>query len=119
MFGLTEAPRVFLSLAACDMRRGADSLSGLVTQHFGRSSLDRSLYVFFSRDRSRVKILHWDGDGYWLHSKRLETSTFRVTTTEDGKEEITGIDLENLLSGMDFRRIKLSKKVEANLSRSA
>jgi transposase len=72
--------------------------------------------VFFSRNRSRVKILHWDGDGYWLHYKRLETSTFRVATKEDGAEELTGVDLSRLLYGMDFKRIKLSKRVEQSLS---
>lgn len=118
MLNLSADTRVYLSLDRTDMRRGCDSLSGIVSEYFGRNSLDRALYVFFSRDRSRVKILHWDGDGYWLHYKRLETSTFRVTIKEDGKEELTGLDLSKLLSGMDFRRIKLSKRVEQSLSRS-
>lgn len=116
MFNLNPETRVYLALGATDMRRGSDSLSGIVSDYFGRNPLDKALYVFLSRDRSRVKLLHWDGDGYWLHSKRLETSTFRVAITEDGKEELTGVDLSKLLSGMDFRRIKLSKRVERSLS---
>lgn len=118
MLELSSETRVYLSLAATDMRRGSDSLSAIVSEHFNRSALDRSVYVFLSRDRSRVKILHWDGDGYWLHYKRLETSTFRVATKENGSEELTGVDLSRLLSGMDFRRIKLSKRVEESLSKS-
>lgn len=115
MLELSSSTRVYLSLAATDMRRGADSLSQLVAEHFSHNSLDGSLYVFISRDRKKVKILHWDGDGYWLHYKRLETSTFRIATRDDGKEELTGVDLKRLLQGIDLRRIILARKVEQRL----
>lgn len=118
MLTLDSSTKVYLSLRATDMRCGCDSLSQIVSEQLGRNSLDRALYVFLSRDRSRVKILHWDGDGYWLHYKRLETSTFRIAAREDGSEELTGVDLSKLLSGMDFKRIKLSKRVEQSLSKT-
>ena len=119
MLELKPCTRVYLSLSGTDMRRGCDSLSQAVEEHFGRNSLDGALYVFVSRNRKRVKILHWDKDGYWLYYKRLEASTFRIGTREDGSEKLTGVDLAQLLQGVDLRRIKLSKRVEESLSRQA
>ena len=110
---------VYLYLGGTDMRRSFDRLSAMVQEHFGRNSLDGAVYVFLSRDRKKVKLLHWERDGYWLHYKRLETSTFRVQVNPDGTEELTGVDLRALLSGMDLRRIKLSKKVQSSLSKVA
>ena len=115
MLKLEVGTRVYLSLRSTDMRCGCDRLSRAVEEHFGRNSLDGALYVFLSRDRKKVKILHWERDGYWLCYKRLETSTFRVRRDPEGREEITGVDLQALLSGVDLRRIKLSKRVEESL----
>lgn len=119
MLELIESTRVYLSLRATDMRCGCDRLSQAVEEHFGRNSLDGALYVFLSRDRKKVKILHWEKDGYWLHYKRLEASTFQVKRKENGTEELTGVDLKTLLSGVNLKRIKLSKKVEESLTEKA
>lgn len=115
MLSVAPEARVFLSLESTDMRCGCDRLSRAVEEHFSRNSLDGALYVFLSRDRKKVKILQWERDGYWLHYKRLEASTFRVERQENGREELTGVDLERLLSGVDMQRIKLSMKVERSL----
>jgi transposase len=68
--------------------------------------------VFLSRCRRKVKILYWDRDGYALWMKRLEAGTFRVEKRAGGYEAITGVDLELLLSGVDFSRIFLRKNAE-------
>ena len=119
MLELREGAKVYLSLRSTDMRSGCDRLSRAVEEHFGRNSLDGALYVFLSRDRKKVKILHWEKDGYWLHYKRLEASTFQVKRREDGTEELTGVDLRALLSGTNLSRIQLSKKVKEQLSSKA
>jgi transposase len=118
MFGLNDSVKVYLSLEATDMRCGFDRLASKAQEHFNRDALDGSLYVFVSRNRKRIKIIHWASDSYWLHYKRLETSTFRIATKENGQEELTAVDLEKLLSGIDLKRIKLTKKVERRVLRS-
>ena len=110
MLKITPELKVYLSTGATDMRCGMFSLSGKVPEVFGKNPLDGSLYVFVSRDKKKVKILVWDNDGYWLHYKRLGTGTFQIKLRDSGAEEITGVDLKKLLSGISFERIKLSKK---------
>ena len=58
--------------------------------------------------------MYWDRDGYALWYKRLEAGVFKVETRLE-YEEVTGVDLVALLSGMDLARIKLRKSVEKGL----
>jgi hypothetical protein len=72
LFGLEEATKVFIYGQACDMRIGFD---GLVQDQM---PLDPRLgYLFFSVNRTRIKILHWNNDGLALFHKRLERGTFK------------------------------------------
>jgi transposase len=114
MRGIKATVPVYLWLGRCDMRMSFDRLSGLVKEKMARSVIEGGLYVFFSRDRARVKILYWDRDGYALWHKRLEAGMFRVEL-RDGHEAITGVDLEEILCGVDLSRIKVRKSAENGL----
>jgi transposase len=113
---LKPAPdlRVFLFMQAMDMRCGFDRLAALVQEKLQRSVLAGGMFVFFSRERRRVKLLWWDRDGYALLYKRLEAGIFKLERV-DGCEEITGVDLEELLRGVDLARIKIRRAAESGL----
>jgi transposase len=102
---------VYLWQDAMDMRMSFDRLAGFVAEHLQRSVIAGGIYVFFSRCRSRVKILYWDRDGYALWHKRLEAGTYKVERI-DGHEQITAVDLEELLGGTELSRIKIRKQAE-------
>ena len=106
MLKVEEAPVVYLYAQACDMRSGFDRLAELARTVTTKSVLQGGLFVFVSRDRSRVKILYWDGDGYALWYKRLEAGVFRVEFN-NGTEEVSGVDLKLLLEGVELSRIKM------------
>ena len=111
MKGVRAETPVYLWRGVVDMRMSFDRLSALVSERMKRSVLSGGMYLFFSRCRRRVKILYWDVDGYALWHKRLEAGSYRVTQVDE-YEEITAIDMEDLLRGTDFSRIKLRKDVE-------
>ena len=96
------------------MRVSFDRLSLFISDKLEQSSMSGSLYVFLSRHRDRVKILYWDKDGYALWYKRLEAGVFKVESRL-GFEELCGVDLVQLLDGMDLSRIKLRKSAEKGL----
>ena len=108
MLHCEEASAVYLFTQPCDMRCGFDRLAAKVKQDIDKSVLRGGLYVFVSRERSRVKILYWDRDGYALWYKRLEAGVFRVEK-RDGVEELSGVDLRNLLDGVELSRIKMRR----------
>jgi transposase len=111
---ITEFPAVYLCTGAADMRLGMDRLSAQIQSELSCSVFSGGLFVFVSRCRRKVKILYWDRDGYAMWLKRLEAGVFRIER-KDGYEEITGVDLAELLSGMDYSRIKLRQSAAQGL----
>ena len=102
--------KVYVFTRPCDMRRGFYRLAELVATETQLNPLSGEAFVFLSRCRKKVKILYWDNDGYAIWYKGLEVGAFRVEN-KDGYEEITGVDLKKLLSGIELNRIKFSKNI--------
>lgn len=99
---------VFLCCGHVDMRKAINGLAEIVQSNFELDPYNGALYAFCNRRRDRLKILEWDGDGFWLHFKRLEKGRFRWP--EAGSEAtmtLTGDELSVLLSG---NRIELKLK---------
>ena len=76
MLTLSGSLRVFLAVEPCDMRKSFDSLHALVTGQLGEDPRSGAVFVFTNKSRNRIKLLHWDGTGLWVHAKRLEKGTF-------------------------------------------
>jgi transposase len=68
--------RLFLARAMVDMRKSYDGLVSLVVGQLDGDPLHGDAYVFVGRDRRRLKILVWDGDGFWIYMKRLTKGRF-------------------------------------------
>lgn len=95
------AQQVWLVPGATDMRKSIDGLAAIVTYAVKKDPLSRQAFVFCSKDRSKLKILWWDLNGFWLLYKRLEKGRFRWPT--EGAEEsicISGRQLRWLLDGL-------------------
>lgn len=73
---------------------------------FGADPLDGSLYLFVNRRRDRLKILHWDGTGFWVYYKLLERGTFEVPRSEAGRLVIDATELAMLLGGVSLVAVK-------------
>jgi len=78
MLSLSSAQRYFLYAGKTDMRKGFDSLCGIVREEFKMNPLSGDVFVFLSRTRTRIKFLQWQGDGFALYYKRLEKGTFEM-----------------------------------------
>ena len=78
MLTLPTSVRVFIARGATDLRRSFDRLSAQVQELLRQDPLSGHVFVFFNRQRNRVKMLVWERDGFWLLYKRLEAGTFAV-----------------------------------------
>ena len=115
MIHLPASVRVYLCLAACDMRKSFDSLHALVRDYLELDPYAGHLFVFASRRRDRMKILYWDRDGFAIWSKRLEKGTYVLPFAgEEGenRREITVQELGALLSGIDLDRAAKRKRYQ-------
>lgn len=106
MFRFDDNLKVYLHRDPVDFRYGMNSLSILVEQSMRLNPMDSSLYIFGNRHRDRIKILGWDGSGFWLMTKRLEASRF---IWPDNKAEVVTMTtnvLHALLDGDDITSIR-------------
>ncbi len=102
MLSVPTATVIYLHTEPTDMRKGVDGLSGIVRSQFAADPTDGSLYVFVNRRRDRLKILYFDGGGFWLYYRVLEAGTFEVLKSDDKSSclSIDAVQLSMLLSGV-------------------
>jgi len=100
---------VYLCCGCTDMRKSINGLMTLVQQNFSLDPFEDALFVFCNRNRDRIKILEWDGDGFWLHFKRLERGHFRWPSSD--VEATMTLNSEELSCLIDSARLakKLSR----------
>jgi transposase len=96
----TDGKKVYLACGKTDMRKSIDGLAAIVEANFKLNLFDGALFVFCNQRRDRLKVLAWDGDGFWLHFKRLERGHFRWPEADGASTmNLTGEELAVLLSG--------------------
>ena len=107
--------RIYLCTSPTDMRKGFDTLAALV-----KDPLSGHLFLFISRGKDRLKILHWDAGGFCLWYKRLEQGTFRMprATSDAAGVELKASELAMMLEGIDLRSIKRSKRMELDTKKA-
>jgi transposase len=76
MLSVPTKVRIFLCRSAIDMRKGFDGLHGVVLEVLRQDPLSGDLFVFLNKRRDRLKLLVWEGDGWMVLYKRLESGTF-------------------------------------------
>lgn len=103
MLRLAENTAIYVAERAVDFRKAIDGLAALVVEQFETPVADGSVYVFYSRDFSRVKCLFWDKNGFVLYQKRMESGRFKFDRTQKEHLTINHQQLDWLLAGLDFR----------------
>ena len=114
MLHLSAACRYFLYAGSTDMRKGFDSLSGLISSQMNKNALDGSVFVFFNKKHNQVKLLLWEGDGFALYYKRLEKGTYELPAYTDNSSSLslTAQQLQLILQGISLRSVKHRKRYQ-------
>ena len=73
---ITPHMRILVAVAPIDFRAGIDALVGACRQRLAADPFGGALFVFGNRARTGIKILVYDGQGFWLCSKRLSQGKF-------------------------------------------
>lgn len=108
MIGPGVGVRVYLAAGKTDMRRGIEGLCGLVQGILKENPASGAVFVFRGRRGDRVKVLHWDGQGFCLYYKVLERGYFPWPTVEKGKVTLTSGQFAMLWEAIDWRQPKWS-----------
>lgn len=113
MLTLSSTHRVYLASGSTDLRKSIDGLAALVQEGFGLDPFSPSLFVFCNRQRDKLKILHWDLNGFWLFYRRLERGTFRWPTHKESVMTVSSRELRWLLDGLSLEQRQAHPKVVA------
>lgn len=99
---IPQSNHIHLALGSTDMRKAINGLSILVEQAMSLNPFSGDLFVFCNRQRTIIKILYWDHNGFCLWHKRLEKDRFKWPQTADEVMAIDHNQLGWLLAGLDF-----------------
>jgi transposase len=73
---VTPQMRILVALQAVDGRKGIDSLARLCQEKLQADPFSGCVFVFRSRRGTSIRILVYDGQGFWLAQKRLSKGRF-------------------------------------------
>ena len=104
MLTLAPATRVYLAPGATDMRKSFTGLAAVTEGVIGEDPTSGHLFAFCNRRRNLLKILFWDGTGFWLLAKRLERGTFAWPAVADEHLTLSGEELSWILGGLDLQQ---------------
>ncbi len=77
MLQLTPQSRIFLAVEPIDFRAGIDRLAAFCRERLAQNPLEGAVYVFRNRRSTALKVLFYDGQGFWLCTKRLSQGRFQ------------------------------------------
>ena len=76
MIQVTPHMRILLAVEPVDFRKGINGLSRVCRQELESDPFSGRMFVFGNRRRTAIKVLVYDGQGFWLSYKRLSKGRF-------------------------------------------
>jgi transposase len=104
---VTPQLRILVATEPVDFRKGIDGLARVVKDALDGDPFSGALFVFRNRRASAIKVLVYDGQGFWLCQKRLSTGRFRHWAKPgQPSRRVVAHELSVLLAGGDFEAVK-------------
>lgn len=106
MLSFHSGLKVYVALKPCDMRKSFNGLSELARNELATDPASGAAFLFTNKRRTLIKILYFDGSGYWVVAKRLEKGNFSWPEDISGgrdKVTLTPTALAMLTDGIDLR----------------
>ena len=103
MIQITPQMRLLVAVDAADFRCGIDGLAGRCRQVLAADPFSGTAFIFRNRRATAIKVLVYDGQGFWLCHKRLSSGRFRWWPSRPGAavSRLEAHQLQVLLYGGD------------------
>jgi transposase len=97
-----------------DMRKGFDSLCGIIRNELNKQVLDGDAFIFINKPRTHIKLLVWEKGGFTIFYRRLEKGTFEVPAFDlDARSmQLSSDQLNFILQGISLRDIKYRSRYQ-------
>jgi len=108
MIQITPQMRVLVAIEPVDGRKGIDSLARLCQEQLSEDPFSGCVFIFRSRRSATVRVLTYDGQGFWLLIKRLSQGKFRWWPEADGgpARALEAWQAQLLLAAGDASRVR-------------
>lgn len=93
--------RIWVAVEPTDFRQGIDGLCRVCRQKLEADPMSGAVFVFRNRRARALKILVYDGQGFWLCQKRLSAGRFRfwpASTSASPTRRLEAHELQVLLA---------------------
>jgi transposase len=98
MIQITPHMKILVAIEEIDFRKGIDGLAAVCRGHLEQDPFSGTLFLFRNRERNALKLLVYDGQGFWLFSKRLSKGKFHWWPKQPGTSTyIQACELQTLL----------------------
>ena len=77
MLQITPQMKILVAVAPADFRKGIDGLAALCQGALKQDPFSGTVFVFRNRRATAIKVLVYDGQGFWLCQNRLSSGRFR------------------------------------------
>ena len=106
MLAFPAAIRIYVALEPVDMRKQYDGLWAAVQEQLGEDPKEGAVFCFTNRERTRLKLLYWNGTGVWVLAKRLEQGRFSWPEASQAKAKLALAPeaLALLVGGVELKR---------------
>ena len=103
MMQLSPQMRILLCVAPVDFRAGIDRLCRICRAELLSDPFSGTVFVFKNRKGTALRLLCYDGQGFWLCQKRLSVGRFRhwPGRAEAAEQELLAHQLQVLIMGGD------------------
>ena len=102
MIQVAPQMRILVAIEPADFRKGIDGLARVARDELESDPFSGWIFVFRNRKATAVKILVYDGQGFWLCYKRLSSGRFRFWPSGTTQRSLEAHELQVLLSAGDF-----------------
>jgi len=98
---IINTPKLFVASSPVDFRRSIDGLCSIIHQEMLENP-QTHVYVFYNKNKDKLKLIGWHKNGYVLIYKRLERGKFTFIQSDDNSVEISQEQLSWLIAGLDW-----------------
>jgi len=112
MIQLTPHMRILVAATPVDFRKGIDGLAAVCRQQLKADPFSGTVFVFVNKARTALRLLIYDGQGFWLCHKRLSSGRFAwnffgtgTLAARELQQLIWNVDPSKMAAAGDFKPI--------------
>ena len=107
MIHITAQMRVLVAVEAVDGRKGIDFLVRVCQEKLAEDPIRGCVFIFRSRRGTSIRVLAYDGQGYWLAQKRLSHGKFRWwPESSSPAKALEAYEAQLLMAAGDVSRVR-------------